>query len=142
MKAVALLALLLAGGASAASDAVVARHQYILNCAGCHQVDGRGAPTGDVPTLRGQLGHFLKLPEGRAFLVQVPGTSNSALNNAEVTRLLNWMANAFSGDTLPADFTPYTEEEVTRYRSHPLEDVSATRAAIVASLAARGITIK
>ena len=102
MKAARLaLAVALAGGGLAAGPAVAdadhtARMQYILHCAGCHQADGHGAPDSGVPDMRGQLGHFLKLPEGRAFLVKVPGTSNSALSNREVTRLLNWMVRSFS----------------------------------------------
>ena len=112
-----------------------ARLQYILHCAGCHQADGHGAPDSGVPDMRGQLGHFLKLPEGRAFLVKVPGTSNSALSNREVTRLLNWMVRSFSAPTLPADFAPYTEAEVTALRSAPLDNVAGERAAIVTRLA-------
>ncbi len=124
-----------------ADDAAKARYQYILNCAGCHQADGSGAQSGGVPTLRGQFGHFLKLPEGRAFLVQVPGTSNSPLSDADIARMLNWMATAFSAETLPADFTPYTAGEVTTLRNRKLTDVSAVRRGIVESLAAQGIAI-
>lgn len=148
MKAARLaLAAALAGGGLAAGPAVAdadhaARMQYILHCAGCHQADGHGAPDSGVPDMRGQLGHFLKLPEGRAFLVKVPGTSNSALSNREVTRLLNWMVRGFSAPTLPADFAPYTEAEVTTLRSAPLDNVAGERAAIVARLAGQGITIR
>lgn len=124
-----------------ADDSGKARYQFILNCAGCHQADGSGARSGGVPTLRGQMGHFLRTAEGRAFLVQVPGTSNSSLSNADIARMLNWMAKAFSADTVPADFQPYTEAEVTALRSHKLADVTAARRAVVAQLAAMGIRI-
>ncbi|MBN9695770.1 MAG: hypothetical protein J0L85_08210 [Zoogloea sp.] len=119
-----------------------ARLQYILHCAGCHQSDGHGAAHSGVPDMRGQLGHFVKVPEGRAFLVKVPGSSNSALNNAELTRLLNWMLQSFAPANLPPDFVPYTESEVTALRSAPLDDVAGARAAVVTRLAERGISIQ
>ena len=134
-------ALLLSG--SALSDAnLAARRQYILHCTGCHQTDGSGVPSGGVPDMRSQLGHFLKVPEGRAFLVKVPGTSNAALSNADIARLLNWMLRSFSASTLPADFAPYTESEVTALRGAPLDDVAAARATVVSRLAEQGIVIR
>ena len=48
-----------------------ARVDYMLNCQGCHLPDGDGA--GDVPRMKNFVGNFLKVPGGRAFLVQVPG---------------------------------------------------------------------
>lgn len=138
----ALLGASLTAGAAHASEAGKARYQYILNCAGCHQADGSGAKSGGVPTMRGQIGHFASIPEGRDFLVKVPGTSNSALSDADIARMLNWMLQAFSAETLPADLAPYTEAEVTRLRSQPLSDVSAARRAIVSKLAARGVRIE
>ena len=119
-----------------------ARVQYILHCAGCHQSDGHGATHSGIPDMRGQLGHFVKVPEGRAFLVKVPGSSNSALSNTELARLLNWMLQSFAPANLPADFVPYTESEVTALRNAPLDDVAAARATVVTRLAERGIAIQ
>jgi len=90
----------------------------------------------------GAVGHFLRLPEGRAFLVQVPGTSNSALSDAQIAVLLNWMLPQFSREEIPPDFVPYTAEEVTRLRNQRLDDVAATRAAIVTRLAAMGYRVE
>lgn len=134
-------ALLLSGAALADGDRS-ARLQYILHCTGCHQADGSGAPDSGVPSVRDQLGHFLKVPDGRAFLVKVPGTSNSALSNTDIARLLNWMVRGFSAPTLPADFAPYSEGEVAALRSAPLDNVAAERAAIVTELAGQGISIR
>lgn len=129
-------------GPAQAVEGGKARYQYILNCAGCHQADGSGAKSGGVPTMRGQLGHFVSIPEGRAFLVKVPGTSNSPLKDGDIARLLNWMLQAFSAATLPPGLEPYTEAEVTRLRNAPLADVSAARREIVGKLAARGVRIE
>ncbi len=137
-----LAAALLLSGSALADANLAARRQYILHCTGCHQADGSGVPSGGVPDMRSQLGHFLKVPEGRAFLVKVPGTSNAALSNSDIARLLNWMLRSFSAPTLPADFAPYTESEVTALRGAPLDDVAAARATVASRLAEQGIVIR
>ena len=134
------LAALFAAVSSAASD--LGRQYYLLNCAGCHQFDGTGSAAHEIPKMRGVVGHFLRLPEGRAFLVQVPGTSNSALSDAQIAVLLNWMLPHFSGEQIPPDFVPYTADEVTRLRNQRLEDVAAARAAIVRRLASMGYRVE
>jgi mono/diheme cytochrome c family protein len=133
------VALLVVSGAQAGD---MGRQHYILNCAGCHQFDGTGSRAHEIPNMRGAVGHFLRLPEGRAFLVRVPGTANSKLTDAQVATMLNWMVYEFSRAEVPPDFKPYTPEEVTRLRHAPLDDVAARRAAIVAKLAAMGYRVE
>lgn len=111
-------ALCLAAGAAHAEKAQV---DYMLQCQGCHGAEGRGAP-GTVPSLVG-VGRFLAAPGGRAYLVRVPGSSQSALDDAELAEVLNWMIRRFD----PRDFLPYTAEEVARVRRPPLDDVEAAR---------------
>ena len=111
-----------------------ARIDYMLNCQGCHLPDGDGA--GDVPRMKGFVGNFLKVPGGREFLVQVPGSANAALDDERLAELLNWMLLEISGDELPADFQPYTAEEVAQYRAVPLRDVLQTRAELILKIAA------
>lgn len=88
------------------------------------------------------MGHFLTLPEGRAFLIQVPGTSNSPLSNAEIAVMLTWMAHEFSADTLPENFMPYTETEVAALRKQPLTDVFGTRKTIIEKLIEQGFKVE
>jgi hypothetical protein len=126
-----LLALVVAFAASASASP---RIDWILNCQGCHLADGTGAP-GKVPNLVGSVGRFVHLPEGRAFLVQVPGVAQSQLDDEALAALLNWMLVTFSRAELPTDFAPYTVEEVARHRSPPLLDVGSRRAEIVERLA-------
>jgi mono/diheme cytochrome c family protein len=140
VRALLLAAALASAWSCAAMD--LGRQYYILNCAGCHQFDGTGSASHEIPKMRGAVGHFLRLPEGRAFLVQVPGTSNSALSDAQIAVLLNWMLPQFSREEIPPDFVPYTAEEVTRLRNQRLDDVAATRAAIVTRLAAMGYRVE
>lgn len=117
------------------------RTNYLLHCSGCHQPNGDGRPDNGIPRMSGQVGHFLRLPEGRAFLVQVPGTSQSSLNDADTAAMLNWMVRAISLAEVPADFVPYTTEEVTRLRAVPLNDAPHTRQQVVDRLRALGFKL-
>jgi len=142
------LALLLIGisfnamAAAADADQMIsparARSLFILQCAGCHHVDGSGQPDSGVPSMRNTLGYFLGSAQGRAFLVQVPGARNATITDAELTALTNWQLHNFSKDILPADFVPYTTQEVTQARANPPSDVAATRAKILQELQAKG----
>jgi mono/diheme cytochrome c family protein len=122
---------LAAGGAAAAGDEARARLQYLQHCSGCHLVDGSGSPTKGIPSMRGMLGRFLEVPGGREFIVQVPGVMNSALRDADVANLMNWLVPAVSAATLPAGFQPYTAQEIARLRSSRPADIMAFRARLV-----------
>lgn len=121
----ALLALLVGGPALASP-----KSDYMLNCMGCHLIDGAGTPE-KVPALKGQVAKFLHIDGGRAFLVQVPGTSQSALDNARTAEVLNYILTEFDKAHLPSDFQPYTEEEVATLRPQKLSDVMSVRADLI-----------
>ena len=135
-------ALLLALATRPSLAAEPGRGYYVLHCAGCHQMDGTGSATHGIPNLKDKVGHFLRVPEGRAFLVQVPGTSNSALSDREIAVLLNWMLPQFSRTEIPPGFVPYTAEEVTSLRNQRLDDVASTRAAIATRLSTMGYPVE
>ncbi len=81
--------------------------------------DGSGlAPL--VPTLRDIPGRMLAIPEGRSYLVRVPGVAQAPINNRKLTEVLNWVLSEFSSATLPQNFKPLTVAEVTRARSQLL----------------------
>ena len=116
-----------------------ARVNYMLNCQGCHGPQGAGTPDGAVPRMRGVVAKFLELPEGRDFLVRVPGSANSALSNAQLAEVLNWMLWTISRQTVPEDFLPYTAQEVQALRAQPpLVDVVSLRTALIERLGAGG----
>jgi mono/diheme cytochrome c family protein len=102
------------------------RIDYVLHCQGCHLPDGRGQP-GAVPSLRAELGRFLSVPGGREYLVQVPGTAQAELSDARIAALLGWMLVEFSPAAVPADFSPYSADEVARLRRRPLLSADQTR---------------
>ena len=108
------------------------RINYMLQCMGCHTPDGSGEP-GRVPSVRDTLVPFAASPEGRRFLVQVPGASQSRLSDAELAELLNWMIQNLSRRA-PIHFTAFTAAEVGRYRGTPLVAVQAARATLIQRL--------
>lgn len=129
--AIAMLAL--AAGLTAPPAAGDPLRDYRLHCQGCHLVDGRGMP-GKVPSLAGEVAKFLSVPGGREFLIRVPGVANSRLSDAETAQLMNWMLRAFDPDHAPADFVPYTAEEVAPLRDDPLREVREHRRRLIKAM--------
>ena len=120
-----------------AAGSYSARTNYMLMCQGCHLQDGSGTPE-KVPALKDEVGRFLQVTGGREYLIQVPGTSQSALTDQEVAAVLNWILKNFSGAELPVDFVPYSTEEVARYRYEPLANAGEVRAELLLKLRQRG----
>jgi len=100
---------------------------YMVNCQGCHLPDGSGNPQRQVPAFSGQLGKFLSVPGGRAYLVQVPGSALSGLSDEALAGVLNWMLTTFSPAELSHDFEPYTALEVQRWRPSVPTDIQHVR---------------
>ncbi len=82
------------------------------------------------------VGYFLHSPEGREFLIRVPGVAHSALGDNEITELMNWLLQSFSADQLPATFAPFTVDEVTALRQDPESAPDTARVAILGKIAA------
>jgi mono/diheme cytochrome c family protein len=107
---------------------------YMLNCWGCHRPNGEGIP-GTAPPLQGAA-DFLKVKGGRQYLIEVPGVSQSALNDEQVAQVMNWILQTFSKEQLPHDFKPYTAEEVKQFRAVRMLEITKTRDALVAEMVA------
>jgi cytochrome c553 len=125
-----------AGGGMSAAHASPAQ-DYMLYCMGCHGVQAEGVP-GKVPPLAHSLGRFMRNTAGRNYLLRVPGAANSALSDAQLAAVLNWLAQEFNADELAADVPMFTAAEVTASRHSPLVSVLATRREVVRELAATG----
>ena len=118
--------LAVAAALAAATSATADPHvDYMIQCQGCHLADGAGKPDA-VPSLVGNLGRFLAVPGGREFLVRVPGSSTSPLDDDALADVLNWMIRTFDPGAAEL-FEPYTAEEVARVRKPPLADVGPLR---------------
>ncbi len=124
----ALLAVLIVAFVATAAPAASPEQDYMLNCMGCHQADGFGSP-GRVPPLVG-IDRFLASPEGRAYLIRVPGVAHAGLSDRRLAALLNWTITRFGR----ARFRQYTTEEVAPLRKRPFLNAMAARRDIVVGL--------
>lgn len=115
-----------------------ARQNWILKCQGCHRADATGTPQ-TTPAMAGIIGGFLQSPEGRAYLVRVPGVATAPLPDDQLAELVNWTLLRFDPVHVPADFNPYTTNEVGDLRRRPLRtEAAGVRARILADLARDG----
>lgn len=121
------------GGVAAAETAHI---NYMLECQGCHLADGTGF-AGKVPALKNFVGRFLTVTGGREFLVRVPGSAQSALDDRELAEVLNWIIRRFGPDDVSRDFVAFTREEVMRYRGRPLTDVESVRSELMRHMRGR-----
>ncbi len=106
---------------------------YQLHCMGCHLADGSGE-SGRVPSIRRSLVLFSGTPEGREYVIRVPGVAQSPLSDQETATLLNWMARNLSDLAVPPDFADYSAAEVRRWRTRPLAQVSAVKARLMSAV--------
>jgi cytochrome c553 len=131
--AAALLTAIVAGAASASPG-----QDYILYCMGCHGDQAQGVP-GRVPPLAGSVALFMRSADGRDYVLRVPGAANSALSDAQLAAVLNWLAERFPPAVAAAPAgAPFTPAEVTELRRTPLADVRERRREVVRALAASG----
>jgi hypothetical protein len=115
-----------------------AQLDWVLRCGGCHGIRGQGTP-GHVPRLAGFVGQFTRHPEGRDYLMRVPGVVRARLDDARLAAVLNWMLASMSRDEVAAGFAPFTPEEVAMARRAPLAKPQATRARLIADLQRLGV---
>lgn len=136
--------LLLVGVESFAADKSTARARtdYLLHCSGCHGQDGTGKPSAGIPRFTDQVGYFLKLPEGRAFLMQVPGLLSANMPDDRAAAVVTWMIKEFAGPSMPEKLEPYTAEEAKRYKAERPADIMGRRNEIYAKLLAQGVKIE
>ncbi|MGA2778946.1 MAG: c-type cytochrome [Steroidobacteraceae bacterium] len=107
---------------------------WTLNCQGCHRPDGHGSP-GAAPDIAGAVAKFLRVGGGRDYLGRVPGVATSPLANNDLAEVLNWMLWRFDAADIPANFKPYTADEIGRLRAQPLRtEASQMRRELLAKM--------
>ncbi len=126
----ALILVAVAVGACADHPPSLARQHYLLHCMGCHGEDGAGLD-GQVPDLRRDLARLVAAPGGRAYLLRVPGVTQTTLAPAEVAEVLNYTVREFGGAEVARRIPPFTAAEVAAARSTPLLEVTTTRAGLL-----------
>ncbi|RDD60532.1 cytochrome c [Ferruginivarius sediminum] len=140
--------------AAAAQGAEEGQAAFEAKCAACHRPNGQGAP-GLYPALLDRLGGYVELEEGRDYLVQlvsygmygkvkIDGVGYNGIMPAfaswpdgKVADVLNYILDTFNADTLPADFEPFTAEEVAKRQEPkrtPREVRTQARAALLKAL--------
>lgn len=117
-----------------------ARADYALRCKGCHGFAGEGTP-GHVPRLAGFVGLYTHLPEGRGYLMRVPGVARARLDDARLAAVLNWMLATYGKDQVAPGFAPFTAEEVSVARRQVLRGAERKdlRDRLIAELRSRGL---
>ena len=104
-----------------------AEKNYLLHCSGCHLPNGIGDPP-NAPSLRDTIGKIVATPEGRDYIVRVPGSAQTPMSDEQLADVLNWMLTEFNSETLPKDFELLSVQEVSRSRGQILADPLKYRA--------------
>lgn len=113
---------------------------YLLRCQGCHLSDGTGLPSAGIPDFVGQVGVFLAVPEGREYIMHVPGVIGSSLSDKEIAELMNYILDTWAGASVPEGAEPFTAEEVAELRGLQIGNVVKYRRVVVEKLAALGLS--
>lgn len=114
---------------------------YMLQCAGCHRFDGTGAEQKGIPSFVDSIGLFSRIPEGRAYMIRVPGASQSQINNDELAIVLNWIIAKYSPDEYhDGNFRPFTASEVGASRPYRFDDVAVERRRLETIFKEKGLT--
>ncbi len=100
---------------------------YRLHCSGCHGFDGTGSVVGRIPRFPGVIGQVLKAPDGRVYLVNVPGVVNAGLPDAETAAILNYVIHTWGGPDVPPDAKDFTAAEVSELRKVRIDDITLLR---------------
>ncbi len=107
-----------------------AKMNWVLNCQGCHLPNATGSANG-APSMANEVARFLSVEGGREYLTRVPGVANAGLADDQLAELLNWTLATFDKDHVPADFAPFTREELAAGRARPLvSEAPVMRAAL------------
>lgn len=112
-----------------------AKFNYQMFCQGCHTPDGTGGKS--VPKIKNYIGYFLQNQVAREYLVRVPGSANSSLNDEQLAEVLNWMIIELGGESVPKNMQYYTANEVAKLRQHPLFEVVEYREMLVKKLSVK-----
>lgn len=99
---------------------------YMIHCMGCHAMNGQGMPP-EVPAFDSTLGDIVGKPGGRAYLIQVPGASQSHLTDERLANVLTWLLRQYVGDDLPPDFQDISTLEVNQFRPVTLTNPDLAR---------------
>ncbi|MBU1307718.1 MAG: cytochrome c [Alphaproteobacteria bacterium] len=137
IKAIAIV--LLATGLATAAERTP-KANFVLKCVGCHLGDGTGMPAAGIPDFVGKVGVFAAIPEGRAYLLHVPGVIGSSLTDAQIADVLNYIMDTWAGASLPSDYVAFDADEVSALRQQNIGNAVNYRRTVVDKLEAMGLS--
>ncbi|AFT68448.1 Cytochrome c, mono-and diheme variant [Alloalcanivorax dieselolei B5] len=117
------------------------RNDFLLHCSGCHRPDGAGTEVGGIPDFRGYVSSFLMTPEGRHYILQVPGVIGSGLSDRRLTEVMNYVLTTWGQPEHIEASGLLSEQEVRTLRADVLEDVVGYRREVVKALRERGLPV-
>ncbi len=91
-------------------------------------LDGSGSEAGGIPDFRNYVGAFAHTEDGRRYLMHVPGVVSASLSDKQIADVMNYVMETWAGSSLPADYRPFTGDEVTTLRAEPVDDVGGLSA--------------
>ena len=113
---------------------------YILKCSGCHRVDGTGAPEAGIPPFPGFIAPLAGNAEGRVYIAHVPGIVGSRLSNEQLSDVLNYVIDEWSGED-STDTPRFTAEELAELREVPVTNIVEYRRDVVTQLTEAGYPV-
>jgi len=96
---------------------------YLLHCSGCHGRTGRGVPASGVPRFDCLFLNILHHPEGKKYAVNVAGVRNADLSDAEISEVMNHLANAFCTPPRSSEPAVFWPELIAELRDEGLDAV-------------------
>ncbi|MGG4605349.1 c-type cytochrome [Paenalcaligenes sp. Me131] len=112
---------------------------YMLQCAGCHRYDGQGVESRGIPSFVDSIGLFSRMVDGRAYMIRVPGSAQSQLNNDELAMVLNYIVARFSPEEFERNgFRLFSAAEVGASRPYRFDDVAAARKTLEMQMEEKG----
>lgn len=118
-----------------------AMKDYMLNCAGCHRFDGKGAERLGIPDFRDSIGVFTHLERGRQYMIRVPGAAQSRLSDERLAQVLNWIVARYDTGHAAQPYAPFTAEEVGKVRTQRYDDVARERRELTRELESMGMRL-
>lgn len=114
---------------------------FLLHCSGCHGQTGAGSPPGGIPDFRGYVSSFMLSPEGRQYVLQVPGVTSAGLSDQGIADVLNYVMERWGLPQHLKQAPLFTKEEVARRAENSIADVVPLRRQVSAQLRSIGAPV-
>lgn len=104
-------------------------------------MQGAGSVKGGIPDFRNYVASFSYLPQGRQYVMQVPGVLISRLDDTNIATVMNYVMTQFGGTSLQQNFQPFSASEVATLRQNSITDVVKFRRDLVKTMQAQQLPV-